>query len=140
MIRDERLRETTRRAQAKGFLLLFALLLIDLNYRLFYLGESPREHWDLAAIWFAGVVFVFGSLLVTGGYSGGGGKLKRFFLMMFVVNMVVHTARHRDFSPGHLAVTALQNVLVLAAFAAVIFAFTRLWEWRKGLTDSGSTD
>ena len=134
MLHDERLHGTWQRARARGFLLLFALLLIDLNYRLLYLGQSPREHWDLAAIWGAGAVFVFGSVLATGGFSGTGGRLKRFLVMMFFVNLGVHLVRSGDYSPGHVAETALSGAAALALVAAVVVAATRLWEWRKGLT------
>lgn len=130
---DERLRETTQRARSRGFLLLFALLLADINYRLFYLGESPHEHWDLAAIWAAGCVFVLVSLLLTGGYSGAGRRLKRFYVMMFFINLGVRAVLYGEYSPGDLAENALMNIVGIAGFAAVIFGATRLWEWRKGL-------
>ncbi len=140
MMRDERLRETNQRARARGFLLLFFLLLADLNYRLFYLGESIRDHWDLAAIWGAGCIIVLGSLLSTGGFSGAGGRLKRFLVMMSFVNMGVSTVMRGDYAPASLAQRALINIMILLGFGAAIVGAIRLWEWRKGLTTTEAAE
>ncbi len=63
-----------------------------------------------------------------------GGRLKRFLVMMFFINLTVHLVNSGDYSLAHVAETALAGAAGLAGFAVVVVGLTRLWEWRKGLT------
>ena len=133
MIRDERLRDTHRRAAARGYQLVFWLLLIDLNYRLFWLKESPREHWDLAAICFAGAFLVFGSIVFGGGFSGDYRVLKRVVPTVFIGVNVISALRADELTVGFVVRGMLASALALAVFAGMVVAVTRLWERRRGL-------
>lgn len=58
MIRDERVIRTKNRIAARGFAIWSISLMITLLYRQFYLRQPPREYWDIAAIFFAGNLYV----------------------------------------------------------------------------------
>lgn len=137
---DERLRHTWMTVRARGFLLLFGLLLIDLNYRLLILEQSTRDLMDLAVIVLAVAVFVVTSLMLTGGLSGIGKKLTRIYVATFLVTNVVHLTQTADRSASHILATLVETALALAAVALLLLVGNYAWERRKGLTQASAED
>ena len=57
-IEDERIVRDRNEIQAWGFKACAAVLLAALFYRQLYLGQHPREHWDLLLALFGSVAYV----------------------------------------------------------------------------------
>ncbi|MFC1508470.1 hypothetical protein ACFL60_02160 [Candidatus Omnitrophota bacterium] len=49
---DERTRATWDRIAAKGFMILYFLLVIDVLFRIFYLKQTPGHYMDIVVITF----------------------------------------------------------------------------------------
>ena len=57
MITDERIVISRNEIAAQAFKICTVLLFIATMYRLLYLGQHPRECWDLIAVFFVGGVY-----------------------------------------------------------------------------------
>lgn len=58
MVRDERIIQARRRIAASGFHIWYILLLANLLYRQFYLGQPWNEYWDILLTFFIGASYV----------------------------------------------------------------------------------
>ncbi|MBT7914087.1 hypothetical protein HN588_09280 [Candidatus Bathyarchaeota archaeon] len=136
MITDERIQATYHQWSARGFLVWYWLLLIDLLYRQFYLHQPVREYWDLGAIFFIGTGFVFLALLSKGGYSGNLGRHFKIITPTVVVTiLVVNVLMGKVNTIGDSAKTILGAALGMALILPVSFYLNRRWEKRQGLRD-----
>jgi hypothetical protein len=137
MVRDERIRETKSRIASRGFGIWYLLLLAALLYRQFYLGQAPREYWDIAVIFFVGTMYV-----AIAGYAQGAvyeSSLARFW--KWTVPVILITILALNYFQGKLdTVAALLetaiSAMIGAAFVGLVFYLLyRRWEKKIGLEE-----
>ena len=58
-MKDERIQTTVNRCAAGGFAIWFLLMSISLLYRMLILKQHIRDWWDIFAIWFIGILYLF---------------------------------------------------------------------------------
>jgi hypothetical protein len=137
MVRDERIRETKNRIASRGFGIWYLLLLATLLYRQFYLGQAPREYWDIAVIFFIGTLYV-----AIAGYAKGAvyeNTIARYW--KWTVPVILITILALNYFQGKLdTIAALLETAISAligvAFVGLVFYFLyRRWEKSIGLEE-----
>jgi uncharacterized membrane protein YccC len=137
MIRDERIRETMNRIASRAFGIWYLLLLAALLYRQFYLGQAPKEYWDLALIFFVGTLYV-----AIAGFAKGAvyeNSLAQYW--KWTVPVILITIIALNYFQGKVDTFAdlletLVSALIGAAFIGFIFYFLyRRWEKKIGLEE-----
>ena len=139
-MKDERIQTTINRCATIGFFVWELLLMISLLYRALILKQDPREWWDIFAIWYIGILFVFIAYANKGGLAHG---FKRIFLkvciVVFIVNFTLFFIRGLTMGRIH-SVVDVGAFLVgtLAGMGLVIgiaYFLNRHWKRKEGIED-----
>lgn len=127
---DERIRQTKNHVASQGFGIWYLLLLAALLYRQFYLGQAPKEYWDIALIFFIGTFYV----AITGFAKGAVYENSLATYWKWTVPVIVLTIVALNYFQGKLENTAdlLETIissLIGVAFIGLVFYFLyRRWE------------
>ena len=89
MIVDERIKAVRNRAAAGGFFITYILLLVALEYRIFYLKQTPGEYWDILLVWFAGSLYAGITMYSSGMMSGKVGQQFKILIPTIIVTILV---------------------------------------------------
>ena len=142
MILDERIKTVRNRAAAGGFFITFCLLLIDLNYRVYYLKQAPGDYWDIFMIWFASTLYAGITMFSSGMMSGRTQVFIREFKILIacaiVLALVTLYFQGRITSLHDFAEIMLGLIVFALAFFSVIFFYNylnRRWEKKNELDE-----
>lgn len=134
---DERITRTKNQIAATGFNIWLILILLSLFYRQFYLGQSPREYWDIALILFIGTLYVAlatyakGAVQETAIYHYGKWVIPVILASILLVNFFLgNISSVLDFLA--ILVSALVSLLILWF---IFYTLYSRWEKRNEISD-----
>jgi hypothetical protein len=137
IMNDERIETTRNRIAARGFFIMYFLLLISLNYRMWILKQDPREYWDFIAIFF--VVCFYGSIAFAnkGVFDH---NFKRLWLGVFIgtfigISIIFFFIRGQIHSFVEVGVFLINFLLGLGLVIAVAYLLNRRWKRKEGIED-----
>lgn len=145
MITDERIVRDRNEIQAWGFKACAAILMAGLLYRQFYLGQHPREYWDVFLALFGSVIFVNLTTWARGATAAQGEKgatlppRMRNWRLPFLVVGVLALSHWRGTIQLDSADGVLKSVAaILIGMTPVILLFYylgRRWKRQSGLEE-----
>ena len=137
MVRDERIIQARRRIAASGFHIWYILLLANLLYRQFYLGQPWNEYWDIALIFFIGAPYVTiasfaqGAVYETSIIRHG----KRIAPSVLITIVVLMYFQGRINTVVELLTVVTEALLGLSMFGLLCYYLYRRWEKKSDLAD-----
>jgi len=135
-MKDERIQATANRFAAGGFIIWFVLMLISLNYRTLILKQHPREFWDILAIFFIGMLYVFIAYANKGVLDH---DFKRRWLTIGIVNLIVLFALFFFMGQIHSVVDAggalIGFLLGIGPVIGISYFLNRRWKRKEGIED-----
>jgi hypothetical protein len=138
MIRDERIRKTKHQIASRAFGIWYLLLLAALLYRQFYLGQAPKEYWDIALIFFIGSLYVS----IAGFAKGAVYETSFARQLKWTVPAILFSIVAVNYFQGKLDTVAdLLEILIsaligLASIGLVFYFLYRRWEKKIDLEES----
>jgi hypothetical protein len=137
MIKDERISKAQNRIAARGFGIWYILLLAALLYRQFYLGQSVREYWDLAVIFFVGTAYVAMASYARGAvYETSKTRFAKLIVPVILITIVVVMFFQGRISSAVDFVEVVLSALIGLGLVGLVFYYLyRRWEKRNELTD-----
>jgi len=137
-MKDERIQATINRNATIGFLIcLYFLLPISILYRLLILKQHVWEFWDIFAIWFFGIFFVFFAYARKGVFAHH--SFKRTWLPICIAVIIVNFTLFLGMGPIHsvFEVGAFLISLLSGTGLAIGIAYllNRRWVRKEGIED-----
>lgn len=143
-MKDERIQATVNNNAAKGFFIWWILLSISLVYRTAILKQHPSLWWDIAAIWFIGMYFVFiayankgvfdhtfKKFWLTIGIGVAAGVVTVNTLIFIIMGQIDSIAEAGRFVGGSLISAVASVGLVIA----VAYLLNRRWRRKAGIEE-----
>jgi len=143
-MKDERIQRTVNSNAAKGFFIWWALMSISLVYRTLFLKQHPSQWWDIAAIWFVGIYFVFIAHATKGVFDH---NFKKYWLTLGIgtVTVVVTVNTALFFIMGQINSIAeagrfvgeslIGAVASVGLVIAVAYLLNRRWRRKSGIEE-----
>ena len=141
MVTDERIIRSRNDIAAQGFWICIYALGAALLYRQLYLGQHPREYWDLALALFVSAGYVNLVCHARGATRAQGERgssfprvwwrIGRIILIMVLFNLL----RGRIGSSSELWDVLLSGALVVPPAALLFYLLDGKWKTRSGLTE-----
>lgn len=130
MIKDERIQSSMRHIASQGFVIWWVLMNASLLYRQFYLRQPIEQYWDLAAIFFIGIIFVSVSMF------GRGAVHKNVLTGVYIgmVPSVIISVAAAGYILGYIAsimdliVTIIGSAIGLSLVMVVFYILYKRWE------------
>jgi len=135
-MKDERIETTRNRVAARGFIILYFLMMIVLDYRVLILKQPLRDYWDFFAIWVIATVSGFIAFASKGLFDYG---FNKFFLMISVIVLI--TVPATLFITGQIHSVAQVGVMLIGAVpamglvVAIAYFLNRRWKRKEGIED-----
>ena len=130
MIKDERIKSSMKHIASQGFVIWFILMNASLLYRQCYLKQPIEQYWDLAAIFFIGVMFVAISIFGRGAvHKNAITKLYKWMVPSIIIGVVaVNYILGNIASIKQLIVTIIGTAIGLSLVLVVFYILYKRWE------------
>jgi len=129
---DERIQTTVNRFAAIGFFILWMLMILSVNYRLWILKQHPREYWDIIAIFCLGTLFVFIASARKGIFftlsKWGLLGLCIYLFALFFITGKIH-------SVADLGGALIGLLLGMGLYSGILYFLNRRWQRKEGIED-----
>ena len=135
-MKDERIQTTVNHFAAIGFCIWYLLLTISLLYRMLILKQHIRDFWDIFAIFFIGMLFVFIAYAKKGVFDHGFkrtwfaiciGAFIGIFTVFFIMGRI-----HSVVDVGTVLIGFLPGMGLVIGIA---YFLNRRWKRKEGLED-----
>ena len=135
-MKDERIETTINRVVRPGFVILYFLMMISLDYRILILKQPLRDYWDFAAIWLIATLFGFVALASRGGFDYG---FKGYWLKISVIVLAVVPATlflaGQIHSVAEVAAMLIGGVPAMGLVIGTAYFLNRHWRRKEGIED-----
>ena len=138
-MKDERIQTTVNRFAAGGFFIWFILLSISLCYRQLILKQHIRDFWDIGAIYWVGLIYLFIARATQGALDH---SFKKWLTIGIVLMIVIPTTLFISGQIHSVVDVAVLLIAMLIGFLpgiglviAVAHVLNRRWERKEGIED-----
>jgi len=135
-MKDERIETTVNRVVRPGFVILYFLMMISLDYRILILKQPLRDYWDFFAIWVIVSVFGFVALASKGVFAH---NFKRYFLSLAIFLTIflvtLNFIKGHIHSVGDVGVFLIGTLPALGLVVGIAYLLNRRWERKEGIED-----
>lgn len=130
MIKDERIQSSMRHIASQGFVIWFILMNASLLYRQFYLKQPIEQYWDLAAIFFIGIMFVSISIFNRGAvHENAITRLYKWMVPFIIIGVVAANYILGNIaSIKQLIVTIISTAIGISIVMVVFYILYKRWE------------
>ena len=130
MIKDERIQSSMRHIASQGFVIWWVLMNVSLLYRQFYLKQPLEQYWDLAAIFFIGIMFASISIFGRGAvHENAITRLFKWLVPFIIIGLVaLNYIQGNIASIKQLIVTIIGAAIGSSLVMVVFYILYRRWE------------
>jgi VanZ family protein len=135
-MKDERIETTVNRVAARGFIILYFLMILSLDYRVLILKQPLRDYWDFVAIWLIATLFGFVALASKGGFDYGfKGYWLKISVMVLIVVPTTLFLTGRIHSVAEVAAMLIGGVPAMGLVVGTAYFLNRRWKRKEGIEE-----
>ena len=145
MITDERIVRSRNDIAAQGFKICIVLLFVTMMYRQLYLGQHPREFWDMIVVFFVGGAYFNLANIVRGNVRDQHGtsfprlweRLVRILLIVSLTILALNLWQGRIASATDLVEDWLGFLIIVPTAAVLLSVLVHRRNRRADVTEVG---